>query len=270
MDVRPEGWGVGAGAIGDSSTDAVDRIVDSTFLFSTVFISPHPSRQGTAATQAALHADGLAHFAPTMTWFTGDEPDLRYAALRRTTQARLLTDTIWPSCDGAAALGVVALVEVCGADFDGALIRTSVAKDGEAVPTGRITTDPDVRARFFDLRPLERRPRFTNGLAWFVAVSIRHEGDRPAPAEACQRMVARPPGEAYTHHCHVVLVEDAPAVWREPTPVASWPALRDAATASVLEQAEGALAIHSDDTTLLRPLTAMAWSFAAEDIQILP
>jgi hypothetical protein len=272
VDVTPEGWGVGAGAIAATSAEALTAIVDSTFLFSTVLVSPSPSGGGTAATSGDLTATGRHHFAPTMTWFGGGAPDLRAGPLPATTQGRLLEETLWPRCGGAAAVGVVALVYVHRTDIAGALIRTSVAAGDEAPPTGG-------RARFFDLDPLHHRPAFTKGLAWLVAASVRAGAPsgpraddlraRLAIEPALGRTRAAPPapeGLTHAHHCHLVLVDDAPACWLNHTTRTPWPALHAAATASVGAQAAGALAIHSDANTTLRPLGLAAWTFGEDEV----
>jgi hypothetical protein len=246
VDVAPEGWGVGAGAIAATPAEALAAIVDSTFLFSTVLVSPLPTGGGAAATREDLAAAGHRHFAPTMAWFDGGPPDLRAGPLPPTTQGRLLEETLWPRRGDAAAIGVVALVYLHRADVAGALIRTSVAARDEAPPAEPATNE---RGRFFDLDPLHHRPAFTKGLAWLVATSI-------GGADG-----------AHAHHCHLVLVDDAPACWLNHTARTPWPALHAAATASVGAQAAGALAIHSDADTTLRPLGLAAWAFGEDEVR---
>jgi hypothetical protein len=232
-----------------------------------------------AATSEGLAATGHRHFAPTMTWFGGGPPDFRAGPLPAISQGRLLEETLWPRCSEAAATGVVALVYLHRADVAGALIRTSVTAD-----TAPTASDPAPRARFFDLDPLHHRPTFTKGLAWLVATSIRADapagpladdlrarlaiGDAPAAPPAAEGGARRAADTAYAHHCHLVLVDDAPAAWLNHTTRTPWADLHAAATGSVAAQAAGALAIHSDAGTILRPLGLAAWAFGEDELRV--
>lgn len=266
VEVSPEGWGVGAGAIGRDRADALDRVVDATFLFSTAFISPTPTAPGTAATAAQLQAGGQRYFAPTMSWFTAGSPDLLLSSADETSQGALLEDLAWRELPDAAAIGVVSLVRVRRTGVAAALIRTSVALGHEHLPAGHVTSDPDLRERFFDLRPLARRPAFAEGLGWLVCVSVRHDAANAAPPAIRERMVGHHAAHGLAHHSHLVLVDDAPTAWRNRAGT-TWADLSATAASSIQAHAASALALHSDAATVLAPLTTAVWSFDAADIR---
>jgi hypothetical protein len=267
IGLHPKGWGVGAGAIGRDQADALERVVDTTFLFSTVFVSPHPTGPGIAATRHLLESEGLRYFTPTMAWFTGGPPDVLLSTLPAVSQAQLLEDVIWPACEGRAAIGFVSLVRVRRADLTSAIIRTSVVHGREHVPSGSFTTDPELRERFFDLAPLSRRPHFTEGFAWLVGVSVRRDDSTHELAAIRARMVARPDARHHTAHCHLVLVDDAPGTWLSSAATSLWSELHASAASSIAAQAARALAVHSDAATVMTPLATAVWSFRDEEVR---
>jgi hypothetical protein len=271
IEVPPEGWGVGAGGFGAAPHEVLPRIADSTFLFSTAFISRFPGRDQCHASRSGLEEARRAHFAPTMVSFAGGPPDDHFGLGAETSQTALLEHTIWPASSGASAVGVVALVETSRDRIAGALICRPVAAGGADIPAGLTTTDPELRPLYFDLDPLRHR---TNALpaklAWLVGTSIRNKGPNAASQDVRARFAGTAPAAlpSYTHHCHLVFVDHAPETWVRGDTAPDWDTLARIASTSVTVGAREAFPIHSDGDTAFRPLLMCVWRFNDQDIAV--
>ena len=269
--VPPRGFGVGASGIGKERAEVARFMSDSAFVFGSAFVSELPLPTQRHGTAASLQAEGLEHFAAVMTSFDGGVPDFMLQGIGEVSQSDLLAKHVWPKTRSAAAVGVVALVRLRREHVSGALIAVPITSGAADLGDADSILEDGVRSRFFELDPLRYWQGFQEGYAWLVATSIRAVGPPGKWDEVYLRFSGsqRPSVRgACSHHCHLLLVDEAPSSWLDPL-VTNWQTLARDGEEIVAAGAERSFVFHSNDVSIMTPLRVCAWGFSAEEVVLL-
>lgn len=260
VEVPLRGFGVGAGGIGTDAADALQAVGDATFLFGSVIVSKLPMTPQRDGNAGQLRSSGLRYYAPIMAQFWGGEPDLTVGRQAPVTQRVFLEETVLPAFPEARAVGCLALVRIKRADVAGALIAASVIMGATRVPFGHNTTDPEIRADYFDLDPLRHRTGFEEGYGWVVSTCVRNQNCDSRDSDLIRRFTGGGSHSPWLTHTHIVLVSTAPDSWLQNAQI-PWSELETSATDTIISDVGDSFALHSDNLTSFEPMKTVAWGY---------